>query len=565
MVDRVWHAAQLVTVAALFACGDGGAGSDQDAAPPPDTTVPALDVVATSPADGAIDVPVVADVSATFDAPLSADTVHDDSFFVTTLDEWHVVGSLTVSGSTAVLAPAEPLEFATDYTLTLTREIAAETGEPLRFLYTATFRTERDPAGPPAAPTGVVAEVVDGAIDISWIPSERAQWHNVYWSVEPGVTAATGTKISGLADSLHLTSVTKTTTYYFVVTAENPSWESVESAEVSATVPGVEPPWTVIALDDSGSAGRHSAIATTSDGAVAISYRDDADQTLRMAVNRAGTWELETIDTMSDVDSSLRADAAGALHVAYADSAGTVRYANDETGSWATVIVDAGVFPTDLSLALAGDGTAHLAYCLGPDAAPLRLADDAGGTWSSVTVPWLASQFVAIDLPAGGLVHILSFHPLMEMPDLIELWLTEANAGWGSLPLGSVGSPEPGAEAALAFDSLGTAHFAWHDSGGSVRYAAGTAVAKTLELFVDGPVGMSLAVDAGDMPHVVYELDDGLYYATPATGEWVIERVDGPTTGADNAIAVDAAGVVHISYDDATTASLKYATRAAAP
>jgi hypothetical protein len=58
--------------------------------------------------------------------------------------------------------------------------------------------------------------------------------YNVYWSTAPGTTTLNGTKISGVSSPYLHAGLTNNTTYYYVVTAENGSEETSESAEVSA-------------------------------------------------------------------------------------------------------------------------------------------------------------------------------------------------------------------------------------------------------------------------------------------------------------------------------------------
>jgi hypothetical protein len=90
-----------------------------------------------------------------------------------------------------------------------------------------------------------------------------------------------------------------------------------------------------------------------------------------------------------------------------------------------------------------------------------------------------------------------------------------------------------------------------------------------------GSVGRtSLAVDVGGRLHVSYYSYDGtntsLKYATcaagcDATASWHTVTVDaaGDVGVFTSSLAVDAAGRVHVSYDDRTNGDLKYATCAA--
>ena len=87
----------------------------------------------------------------------------------------------------------------------------------------------------PAAPTGVTATPGDGMVTLAWTDVTGATSYNVYYGTSAGVTTATGTLISDVANPLEVTSLTNGTTYYFIVTAANTGGESDASTEVSAT------------------------------------------------------------------------------------------------------------------------------------------------------------------------------------------------------------------------------------------------------------------------------------------------------------------------------------------
>ena len=53
------------------------------------------------------------------------------------------------------------------------------------------------PATGPAAPAGLTAMPGDGEVLLSWDPVAGATSYNIYWSTAPGVTIATGTRITG--------------------------------------------------------------------------------------------------------------------------------------------------------------------------------------------------------------------------------------------------------------------------------------------------------------------------------------------------------------------------------
>lgn len=107
----------------------------------------------------------------------------------------------------------------------------------------------------PRAPTGVIAVVGEGQVTLSWIPVSTATSYNIYRSTTTGVSKATGAKISEfvLANSFaDTTGLVIGETYYYVVTAVNGNGESAESAQVSAAIPLLAPPFAVTAVAGDG-------------------------------------------------------------------------------------------------------------------------------------------------------------------------------------------------------------------------------------------------------------------------------------------------------------------------
>lgn len=87
----------------------------------------------------------------------------------------------------------------------------------------------------PNAPGGVRANAGNWQNSISWDKSIAATGYNIYWSTNPGVTTANGTKIADVTSTYGHTGLTNATTYYYIVTAYNSSGESTASNSFSAT------------------------------------------------------------------------------------------------------------------------------------------------------------------------------------------------------------------------------------------------------------------------------------------------------------------------------------------
>lgn len=109
---------------------------------------------------------------------------------------------------------------------------------------TATFTLAPAPTTAPAAPTGLGATAGSLQVTLAWTPNASNQSvtsYNVYYAQQAGVTKANyatltgGTKVASSTAGAHLTGLTASTAYHFVVTAVNSKGESVESAEVAST------------------------------------------------------------------------------------------------------------------------------------------------------------------------------------------------------------------------------------------------------------------------------------------------------------------------------------------
>jgi hypothetical protein len=97
-------------------------------------------------------------------------------------------------------------------------------------------------ATPPLAPGGFSASAGDGQVTLSWDIVPEATSYNIYWSVLPGITKTTGTKISNVTSPYIHSGRTNGTPYYYRVTAANSYGESDESGQISATPSHSTPP-----------------------------------------------------------------------------------------------------------------------------------------------------------------------------------------------------------------------------------------------------------------------------------------------------------------------------------
>lgn len=104
-----------------------------------DTTPPSVN--STFPVDGAAEVSVNENISATFSEPLDASTVTEESFLVEQ-DGTPVEGAISYSENTATFNPSENLSYNTTFTFTLSTTITDTAGNALEEEFAGSFTTE---------------------------------------------------------------------------------------------------------------------------------------------------------------------------------------------------------------------------------------------------------------------------------------------------------------------------------------------------------------------------------------------------------------------------------------
>jgi hypothetical protein len=159
-------------------------------------------------------------------------------------------------------------------------------------------------------------------------------------------------------------------------------------------------------------AGRRVSIAVDPGGSAHIAYAGDyPDYGVKYAAKQGGAWVVSTIDPGYVQQLSAAADANGKVHVAFADNAGRLRYANNLQGAWNVSDIESQGSPMYPSLALDAAGYAHVSY-FHLSYGELRYAKNTSGAWQMTTVADSGTAIpnsgtdTAIALDALGKVHI---------------------------------------------------------------------------------------------------------------------------------------------------------------
>ncbi|GFO68398.1 hypothetical protein GMLC_19770 [Geomonas limicola] len=143
-----------------------------------------------------------------------------------------------------------------------------------------------------AAPSALAATGGINKVTLSWDQVVGADYYNIYWSTNPGVTKTSGQKITTATSPYLQTGITVSQTYYYIVTAVNDAGESAPSSQAA----------TVVATDGAGlyqnyCANCHGPIATTS-------IKEGTPDNIRAAIaaDRGGMGWLSSFLSSQQID-----------------------------------------------------------------------------------------------------------------------------------------------------------------------------------------------------------------------------------------------------------------------
>ena len=270
-------------------------------------------------------------------------------------------------------------------------------------------------------------------------------------------------------------------------------------------------------------------------------------------------WKLVTVGSGSSL--SLALDAANADHVSFRNASG-VQIANDSGATWSVQNIDGAAGASGpTAIAVSGTGSVHASY-YDSQAGSLHYATNQSGAWVGTTVDTNNGWANALGLDSAGNAHVSyannAFNSLA--------YATNASGAWATtvvFPGSSSGSVQ---RTSIALDTAGAAHIAYAVGSGicAIQYAENASGSWSNNTVIDmgAQCGVGLAIDANNIVHIAYMKSNELHYATNGSGSWVSSVADAMSWlgGAEVSIAIDSAGVAHISYQDALNGDLKYAT-----
>lgn len=366
--------------------------------------------------------------------------------------------------------------------------------------------------------------------------------------------------------------------------------------------------------------GECTAMAVDSTGRAHIVYYSESDGAPKHAACPATRdclnpqdWTVELIDHPVDTqtlhqkfgrDINLVIDGNDVLHVSYRDVVNTtggivgdgievLKYARRGPSGWTTPVVveDTIEGVTDTYIAVGNDGSVHITYRKNGASTEQDILSYAvcPGPCSNPSSPW---TIVPIDQgrDAGAPNHIvvtptaihISYYMNQTLKYATCLSSCTGQQNWNRVVvddgLSSSVRSDVGTENSLAVAADGKIHVTYRDNtGGLLKYArcdgACTAAGSWQKVAIDGAGGSSQIKAVGGVLHLTYrdDLNKDLKYANCQSANcldpshWKIYRVDAPgEVGWDTYLDIHG-GTVYISYRDAGSKALKYASSNLAP
>jgi hypothetical protein len=295
-------------------------------------------------------------------------------------------------------------------------------------------------------------------------------------------------------------------------------------------------------------------------GKAHISFYDASAQALKYATNSSGSWVVTTIPgtsgTVADTNTSLDKDDNGKVYIGYQGANGDLKLATNDTGTWATSVVDAGVWPVDIILGY--DNNQVVMIYFNSINFDIMMADNDSGSWVKTVIlnGGLASptgQLPGYALGASGYGSGSSGKLFVSYyddatPDSIR-YVTDESGTWQSYLVDTIGLAA-GWRTSLRLDDNHAIHLTYYNwANDQLKYAtnASGAWVKTV-LSGSGETNVwDHNMDFENNKVYVSYTSGGLKFTSNMTGSWQTEVVEAGGTQGRSSIFTDNR-LPHISY-----------------
>ncbi len=347
--------------------------------------------------------------------------------------------------------------------------------------------------------------------------------------------------------------------------------------------------WDITEVDTDG--GVFTDIATDGSGNPHISY--GAGDELKHAVHDGTAWFTETVETLDyglKVASAIAIGPAGSIYISYADGKNdALKCAVKSDGSWTIMTAAVAEYNGCYSdIAINSSGNPVICYVNDSEDALYLVSYDGSG-WSSPELIYDTDDpdgTVSLALASDDTPHV-SFYDA----DNNRLMYAVKESGTWNVSVIDDSTSDLGQYSSIALDSADVPHISYYDDDDDdLKYAtnkSGSWVCAIVDGCDEALVSLlginlisknvnagqysSIAIDSQDCPRISYyaEEDESIRVAVYSTGEestlteagWTAEAVETGDVGQHSALALDAQDGMHISYNDYTAGSLKYAVQ----
>ena len=334
--------------------------------------------------------------------------------------------------------------------------------------------------------------------------------------------------------------------------------------------------WLTEFVDTAASAGRGTSLQLDGTEFPHVSYVDETNADIKYAYQDITGWHVQTIDWEGRLSgpTDLALDSLGYAAITYTrlDPNGLgeydLRYARQTGGGWQLETVDSigsvGLYP---SLALDRDGYAHISYYDETNKDLKYAYQDAFG-WHLATPDAAGNvgQYTSLALTAEGVAHITYYASNRGLRHAI----LDAS-GWHTASIDT--RPQAGKGSSLALDFSEFPRVAYYEAGSHALYYASWDGSGWISATVDTSNAgehPTLALGTDGAPQISYTgnvcVSPGacgqLRHAASTAAGWITQTVDvgHQSTGFDSSLALTSGGEPRISYYDALTGDLMYAT-----